>query len=225
MGFFDDLFGGKDPSKEANKYLSQIPGRLGEYYNPYIQAGRGALGDWQSQLGGLIKDPGGRLNEIGGGYKESPGFQHALQQALGGAGRAAAAGGMAGSPMHEQQNMGLASDIASQDYNNWMQQALGLYGGGLQGMGNIAGMGLQASGGMADQIAQMLAQQGHNAYEGAKGRNAAMGGLFGSLLGGGLGFMTGGPGGALLGSGLLGGGGGGSGGLGGAFSKGGIFNK
>ena len=100
---------------------------------PYIDQGQAQYGNLNSQYGQLMNDPGGRMNQIGQSYHQSPGFQFALQQALQGAGHAAAAGGMAGSPHHEQQNMGLATNLANQDYNQWLQQALGLYGRGMSG--------------------------------------------------------------------------------------------
>jgi hypothetical protein len=102
-------------------------------------------------------------------------------------GHAAAAGGMAGSPQHEQQNMQLSSDIASQDYNNWMGNALGLYNQGLSGQQGMAGMGQNAGNNMANMIAQMLAQQGNSAFAGQNQQNQGMMDwvkLFGQGLGG-----------------------------------------
>jgi hypothetical protein len=130
----------------------------------------------------LIRDPSGRLNQIGAGFQQSPGFQFALQQALQGAGHASAAGGMAGSPQHEQQNMGLATNLANQDYYNFMDRALGLHGQGLQGMQGIAGMGLSAGKSLSDLIAQALAQRGAYEYAGNASQNAGLGGLISILV-------------------------------------------
>ena len=186
-GIFGALFG-RDPSKMANKYIGQMEQRTGQYLNPYINQGLGAMGQLGGQYGSLINDPSGKLAEFGKNYKESPGFQNQLKQALTGAGHAAAAGGMAGSPQHEQQNMQLASDISAQDYNNYMNQVMGLYGQGLQGQQGIANMGFGASQSMADNIAQQLAQQAAFAYQGQKGKNSLWGNIFGSL-GGLAGFL------------------------------------
>ena len=84
------------------------------------------------------------MNQMGKSYQESPGLKNQIAQAMQGSGHAAAAGGMAGSPQHEQQNMQLSSDIASKDYNNWMQNALGLYNSGLSGQQGMAVMGQKA---------------------------------------------------------------------------------
>lgn len=186
--------GGKNPFEGANKYLEQIPGATGKYLDPYSNAGTGALGNLQGQYNSLLGGPGKKLNEIGGDYQQSPGFKFALDQALGGAGRAAAAGGMAGSPMHEQTNMSTATGLANQDYNNWMNNALGLYGKGLSGSEGMANMGLQAGTSMADNIAQMLAQQGQMKFAGDASKNQSN--PWGNVLGGAgmlAGSMFGGP--------------------------------
>lgn len=182
------LFGNKNPADAAGRYLSQIPGSAGKYLDPYINAGRNALDISQGELGNLIRDPSGRLNQIGAGFQQSPGFQFALQQALQGAGHASAAGGMAGSPQHEQQNMGLATNLANQDYYNFMDRALGLHGQGLQGMQGIAGMGLSAGKSLSDLIAQALAQRGAYEYAGNASQNAGLGGLI-SNIGRGIGLF------------------------------------
>lgn len=173
----------KDPASMANKYIGNVEQRTGQYLNPYINQGMGAMGQLGGQYSGLINDPSGMLAKFGANYKESPGFQNQMKQALAGAGHAAAAGGMAGSPQHEQQNMQLASDISAQDYNNYMNQVMGLYGQGLQGQQGIANMGFGASQNMADNIAQQLAQQAAYAYQGQKGKNSMWNSLFSGLGG------------------------------------------
>lgn len=179
------LFGGNEnPADAAMPFLNKIPSSLRPYFEPYMNAGKNALDMTQGEYGKLINDPGGRLNQIGQGYHESPGFQFALKQALQGAGHAAAAGGMAGSPQHEQQNMGYATDIANKDYNNWLSQATGLYGQGLGGMSDISHMGFNANKSMADQIAQMLSAQAQLQYAGQANENEGWGNAIGNLAGG-----------------------------------------
>lgn len=187
MGFLSNLFsGGKNPAEAAMPYLERIPGETKPYLDPFFQAGKGALPSLQEQYGSLLGDPGALMNRIGGSYQQSPGLNFAIQQALQGAGHAAAAGGMAGSPAHQQQSMQLASNLANQDYNNWLQNALGMYGMGLSGQQGLAGMGQQAGTSLADIISQTLAQQGNLAYQGQAQQNANQAGLL-SGLGKGLG--------------------------------------
>lgn len=181
-GLAGNIFG-KNPQDAANKYLNQIPGQTSQYFDPYINAGKGAIGSLQDQYSSLLGGPGQKLNEIGQSYQQSPGFKFALDQALGGAGRAAAAGGMAGSPQHEQQNMGLATNLANQDYYNWLGQATGLYGQGLSGQQGLAQMGSQAGTNMANLIAQQLATQAQQSYENQAAKNQGYSNVFGNILG------------------------------------------
>jgi hypothetical protein len=193
LSMLGGLFGGhNDPSKAGMEYYNQIPGQLEKYLSPYINRGNRAGGILEGQYGNLLNDPGGMLNKIGGGYQQSPGFKFALQQAMQGAGHAAAAGGMAGSPQHEQQNMTLATNLANQDYNQWIQNALGLYGKGLGGEEGMYGIGAKAGIGMGEDLASLLAQQGNMAYAGAAGRNQYNQQNLSNLIGGGaalLGFL------------------------------------
>ena len=123
----------------------------------------------------LMNNPGDVMNKIGGGFKESPGYQFQLQQGQNAANNAAAAGGMAGSPMHEQHNMELATNLANQDYNNWIKNAMGMYGQGLQGEQGMYDIGSRAGIGLGEDLASMRAQQGRMAYEEAAGKNQKSG--------------------------------------------------
>jgi hypothetical protein len=174
----------KNPYDSANKYYDQIPGQQHQAYDPWINYGQQ-----------LTQHPGERLNEIGQGYHQSPGFQFALQQALQGSGHGAAAGGMAGSPQHEQQNMGIATNLANQDYNQWLQNALGLHNTGYQ-YGQQAGLQL------GDNLSSNSAQRAKLAMERQNAENQHSGGIWGSLLGGAgtaAGMFFGGPAGAAAG--------------------------
>lgn len=179
------LFGGdyEDPAKAADPYFNKIPGMLEKYMSPYIERG-GHAGDMlEGQYGNLLNDPGGMLNKMGAGYQQSPGFKFALQQAMQGAGNAAAAGGMAGSPQHEQQNMELATNLASQDYNNWIRNALGLYGQGLSGEQNLYGVGAQAGMGLGEDLGSMMGSRAKLAYEAANAQNQRNQGMQGAMFG------------------------------------------
>lgn len=185
------LFGDwKNPAKAGMKSMDQIPDFLKQYLSPYINAGNQALPGLQDQYGKLMNDPGGRINEIGQGYHQSPGFQFALQQALQGAGHAAAAGGMAGSAQHEQQNMGVATGLADQDYNQWLGHALGAYQTGLQGQQGIYNTGANTGMAMGEDLASYLANRAKMQYESANAQNQHDQGTWGSIFGG-LGTLAG----------------------------------
>lgn len=173
-----------NPAEAAMPYLNQIPDVLKGYYTPYIEAGSRALPTLESTYGNLLTNPGGTLNTIGAGFKKSPGFDFALKTALNSANNKYGASGMSLSPEHTQYNMGLATNLANQDFYNWLTNAMGLYGKGLAGEENLYGKGFEASTGLADNLASILALQSKLGYEGANAENQHEGGGWGSLLGG-----------------------------------------
>lgn len=158
-------------------YLQQIPGQITPYYQPYMDAGSGAMSTLQGQYSDLINDPGGKYNQIGESFHQSPGFDWQMQQALQGANHAAAAGGMAGSPEHEQQNEQVANNLANQDYYNYMQGATGMYNKGLEGEQGLMHQGYNATQSLTDQIAQELSAQSALAYK----QNASKNSMWDSL--------------------------------------------
>ena len=129
----------------------------------------------------MMGNPDDFINNIGKGYQQSPGFDFALKQALQGSSNAMAAGGMAGSPMHEQANMELATNLANQDYNQWLQTALGQHSQGLAGGQGIYNSGMNASDAMARMIADAYGSQASNAFAGAQSQNNMMMGGIGAL--------------------------------------------
>jgi hypothetical protein len=185
MGMFDSIFGsgGSDPSKKAMPYLQQVPGTVTPYYQPYINAGGSALNTLQGQYNNLINNPGGELNQIGSSYQQSPGYQFSLQQALYGANNASAAGGMAGSPQGIQNDETLATNLANQDYYNYLNHALGLYGMGIQGEQGLNQMGYGASDALAKELSRNLYSEAGLEYGGQASKNASKQGLFGGLAG------------------------------------------
>lgn len=201
MSWLSSLFGGgKNPADSAMPYLNQIPGQTLPYMQPYFNAGTQALNPLQDQYSHLLGDPGSFMNKMGESYQQSPGFKAAMENALTAGNHASAAGGMAGTPQDQFQQMKMATDLTNQDYNGWLQNVLGLYGAGLSGEQGLAGMGQQAGQSMADMIAQTLAQQGNMAFRGQQEqnsqRNSMLGGL-GKLGGAALGGLAGGPWGAF----------------------------
>ncbi len=193
MSWLSNLFGGKggyqNPANNAMPYLNQIPGQTQQYNQPWFDAGKNALPGLQDQYNQLLNDPGGKMNQIGQSFQQSPGFKFAMDQALQGSGHAAAAGGMAGSPQHEQQNMQLATQLGNQDYNNYMQNALGMYGQGLSGEQGLSQQGQQSGQSMADMIAQTLAQQAQLSYTGQQNQNQQNSSMWGNI-GKGIGALS-----------------------------------
>lgn len=163
--------------------LDRIPEYLEKYMGPYNQAGMNALPGLQDQYGKLLNNPGDFMNKMGANYQQSPGFKFALEQAMQGGNNAAASGGMAGSPMHQQQNMQMATNLANQDYNNWIQRAMGLYGRGLSGQENLYNVGAHAGQGMGEDLSQYLMSKEMMKYANNANNDQFWNGLIGAGVG------------------------------------------
>lgn len=179
------FFGGGNPYKGASKTLDQIGPMAGQYYSPYINAGAHvALPQLLDQFKGLINDPNALISKIGGGYQKSPGYDWQLNQGMQAANNAAAAGGLAGSPQHQQQAATMAEGLANQDYYNYLQHALGLYGTGLQGMSGLNQMGFNSSDQMANLLSNLMGQKAQMQFAGDAAQNQQKGSAWGNILGG-----------------------------------------
>jgi len=180
--------GGHIPNMEqSNNYLNQIQPGIDRYLQPYIGAGQNAMGTLQGQYNNLMNDPGAMMNKFGAGYQQSPGYQYNVNQATNASNNAAAAGGFIGSPQQQEYMAKQIGGLASQDYNQYLNNAMGLYGQGLQGMGNINNMGFQASGQAQQSMSDMLKNQAQMAYTDAlnkaqqQNNKSGGGGFFGGL--------------------------------------------
>jgi hypothetical protein len=186
------IFSYKNPADSAKPYIDQIPGTIKPYYEPYVNSGQDALSTLIGQYFSLINNPSAKLNEIGSGYTESPGYEFQKKQALTASNNAAAAGGMLGTPASQEQAESIASSLADQDYNTYLGNAEGLYKTGLTGEEGVNRMGYQASNELAQSLANALLTQGTLAYKGTEGENASNAGMvkgLTSLAGALLGFL------------------------------------
>lgn len=241
-GLFGD--GGKS-SKSRGGFDMGIPAMMAPYFQPYIAAGArslpgleaqfqgatnilpflmgqygqltGGLPGLQEQYGQLMQDPSGMLAKMGAGYQESPGYKRSKYEAEQSALNAAAAGGMAGSPMHQQYAADISEQLANRDYENYLSRVLGLYVqglGGAQQLGQLGlgmGMGLEQEGletglglgkigagaaiGFGEDIGSYLAQQQMMNFMKEQAGKKKSSDLWSSLLG-----ALGTAGGAFLGS-------------------------
>jgi hypothetical protein len=150
-GFF-----GNDEEKKTNALLNQIPDQLKQYLMPYITAGQGALGKVGGEYEHLLSDPNEIINRIGSGYHESPGYQWRLGQGENAINNAAAAGGMIGTGQHQQQAGQLAENLANQDYWDFVNHGVDMYGKGLAGEQGLSTQGLTAGGDLGTSLANLL---------------------------------------------------------------------
>ena len=130
-------------------------------------------------------------------FKESPGYRYNVDQATQAANQAAAAGGMLGSPAEQTALARTVHGLADNDFQNYFRNVLGLYRGGLSGLGHFQDEGLHASDETAanymgvgdsyfhqgDNVAQIRIAQAKAAEEAARAKKKEGSG-WGSLLGG-----------------------------------------
>lgn len=181
--FVGGLLGGGDAGDAASQYYNQIPGTLKKYLGPYANRGNEVYPLLQKQLQQLMNNPGGLLNTLGQNYQQSPGYQFQVNQATGAANNAAAAGGMLGSPAHQQNVASLVNNLASRDYNQYLGNALNLFGRGLSGEQNIYNTGAGVSGNLGENLANSLMNQGNLAYTNAVNQNQMGMNFLGGLAG------------------------------------------
>jgi hypothetical protein len=204
----------RNPADAASPYYDKIPGTMKPYFDPYINSGQGAMNNLNRQYGQLtnnlpglqaafrklMADPSSVMNEIGKGYQASPGFEFQKNQGMTAANNAAAAGGMLGSPEHQQNTAEMVTGLANKDYYDYVDRGMksytqglggisGLYDRGLTGMEGMNKMGFDASKSLAENLAAALMNRGNLAYEGANAQNQHDAGGLGSFLGGGMSLL------------------------------------
>lgn len=158
------MFSQKDPSRDANKYMNQIPGVGHQYYDPFINQGQEAGGVLKGQYGKML-DPTAFMDEIMGHYKTSKGAEYEQNKLGRGIGATAAAGGYAGTPEHQRAYGEMAGDIMSKDMQQYLQNALGINAQGIAGEQDFYNKGYGASGSLADLLGGNLASQGTMAFQ------------------------------------------------------------
>jgi len=179
-GLLGGLFGGGDPYKDAMKQYQQYTDKAAQYQNPFFNAGTGAIPDYQKYLQGM-SDPSEFMNNLMGGYEESP-YNKYLQDQSSRAGiNAASASGLMGSTPFLQQQQQNSANISQQGMNDWLANVLGInqqYGSGLQNMMNMGqGAGNQLSG----LYSNLGNQMGEGAYGSRMNKNNRMSDIFGGL--------------------------------------------
>lgn len=165
------LFGGrKNPAKEGMGYLDEMSRILPQYFKPYMDVGQRTIPGLEDAFKKML-NPGALIGEIGKGFHESPGFQFMKNQGMGAANNAAAAGGMLGTPSHQQESAQMVENLANQDFYNYLNKALGVYGQGTSLGQNLFQTGANASMGLGQDLASIMGAKGNMAFEGQKFMN------------------------------------------------------
>lgn len=173
-----------NPADAAMPYLQQVPGTITPYYQPYINSGNQALSTLMQQYNTLLTNPGAIMSLAGSGYQQSPGYQYEYNQGMNAANSAAAAGGMLGTPYEQQDAAAMATNLANQDYYQYLNSALGLYGQGLSGEEGVNKMGYGASNELASALGTNLNNEAGLAYAGQASMNKENADFWNSIIAG-----------------------------------------
>ena len=146
--------------------------------------------------GQMASDPTGLINHIMSQYYTSPQLQNQMKSMQTASNNAAAAGGTLGTGAEQSQVMDRAQQLSANDQQQFLQNALGVQGQGMQGLGNINQMGYGASTGLAGILAGnqqdrgALDYQGRMADDAAQNEQNAMGAkTIGDIIGAGASFL------------------------------------
>ncbi len=176
------------PYHAAMGPYQQYYGQAANVQNPFLQAGQGAIGNYQNWLGGM-QNPSGFMNNLMGQYQESPWAKYQQQQTMRSGINAASMGGLPdgtggagiGSSPFAQQLQQNSANISSQDMNNWISHVLGIntqYGAGQQ---NLMGMGQNAANTLSGLYSQEGQGMGNLAYGERLGENQNKGNFLSGL--------------------------------------------
>lgn len=136
-GLFGGMFGNTGaPYGAAMDQYQNWANKAQGVQNPFLQAGTNAIGNYQNWLQGQ-QNPSQFINGLMGQYQESPWAKYQQQQAMRIANNMGSASGLTGSTPLQLQGQQNASNISSQDMNQWLQNVLGIntqYGNGQQNL-------------------------------------------------------------------------------------------
>jgi hypothetical protein len=182
MSILSKLFNPPNPADSAMPYLNQIPGVGHEYYDPFINRGRNAGETVSGQYETLTHDPVALINSIMKSYQPSEGYEFNKNLLKKEMANTAAAGGIAGTPFDQLNQAQNIKGLLSQDQQQFLQNALGLYHTGLEGEQGIENKGFASSNAIADLLGGSLNQRGGLAFQGQQEQNKSKTDLLHSLI-------------------------------------------
>lgn len=192
---------GQNPMHASMPYMNNAGNQINQYLgnatngmNPYMQAGQGALGQYQGMLGQMA-NPQDFYNKMMAGFHMSPAQQFAQQQGLNAVSNNAGANGMMGSGPEAKALENYAQNNTSQMQQQYLGNMMGMYGQALNGYGNLSNMGYGAAGQVGNwnmdagqQQADIQEAEAQEAAAQASQNQSGLGSFFGAL-GGMAGFL------------------------------------
>lgn len=184
-GLFDMFGHKKNPAQAGINELNKIPDQTRPYYQPYIDAGKGLPEDLKNRYREMLDDPNKLYNQLAAGYKQSPGYANTLREALGGVSNATAAGGMLGTPQHQQDAAEVAGNVANKDFETYLNHMLGINERGMSGEEGINDRAYDAGTNYANTLANTTQQKAQLKFIDAANRNAGRNSGFNTFASGG----------------------------------------
>ncbi len=183
MSWLSTLFkGGKNPANAGMGYLDQIPGMGHQNYDPYIDRGNNASNSLNEQFMKMMSDPQGFLAQMQSGYKTSDAYKNKSEELQKGMGAAAAAGGLAGTPYHQQQYGEEADKLLSGDMQQYLDNVMGINKTGLSGEQDFANKGFDATKALTDLLGGTLGSKSTLGFEGVKSQNQNQNAFINALM-------------------------------------------
>jgi len=156
MGKVGGILGGNQSAgyDKASKQMEEYMRKANEAYQPFLNAGQGAIPqfqDWMKQY----QDPNKFMENAFSKYQMSPGAMNQMNQAQRAAGNAASSSGLSGSTAHMREAGNIASQATSNDMQQYLKNILGIGGQYGQGLNTLMGHGMGAAGGMSGNYGNM----------------------------------------------------------------------
>lgn len=188
----------QNPARAAMPYLNQVPGVVHQGYDPYVQQGQQAGQTLQSEYSKQL-DPATFLSHLQEGYKPSSEYDFKKEELMKGMRAMGGAGGYSGTPLHQMQYGEQADKLLSGDMQQYLQNALGIYGQGIAGTQDFYNKGYGATSSLTDALGSNLQTQATNAFTGQQQQNQSRQALMNALMkaltqgaSAGVGYMGGG---------------------------------
>ncbi|MBL4707466.1 MAG: hypothetical protein JKY48_03385 [Flavobacteriales bacterium] len=150
-----------NPYDQGINTYQQFPGQAHQFLDPYLQAGRQAIPEYEQQINQGIHQPWQLQDNIMGHYQQSPWAQEQMRATGRAMNNAAVAGGSLGSPNENLAMQERMRGIVSQDQQQYYQNSMEPYRMGMQGLQFGVGMGNRTgmyATGMAQQYLQNMAK-------------------------------------------------------------------
>ncbi len=180
-GFASGLLGGwlgHNERKSYRNYANNLS-NLSQSYNPYMQAGQNAVGQYSSIAGNMARHPANLINQLSSGYENSPYQNTMLKNIAGAMNYNSATTGMLGSTSANAHLQEALAGQQNQFMQNYIRQGMQQQYMGLSGLSDLSHSGLNATG-----DSNLL--QTHAAENRAKAERTPsfLQSIFGGLLGG-----------------------------------------